>query len=125
MKQLKPLPESEFEIMKVVWDCSPPATSAVIMEKLGKRKGWKSPTITAFMNRLVERGYLNTEKNGKERHYYPLVTREEYLEMETSHFFEQYHDNSFFSFMNALYGGKKIKDEELDALLKWAEERKE
>ena len=29
--------------------------------------------------RLVDRGFLSTEKQGKERTYYPLVSKEEYL----------------------------------------------
>ena len=35
------------------------------------------------MLRLVERGFLRSEKHGKERTYFPLVSKEDYLKFET------------------------------------------
>ena len=36
---MKRLPDAEFQIMKVVWDSTPPSTTAKIMETLGATKG--------------------------------------------------------------------------------------
>lgn len=125
MKKLKKLPDAEFEIMRVVWANEPPITTATVMEQLGKERQWKAPTVISLMLRLVERGFLRTEKEGKERTYFPLVGKEEYLALETEHFMKQYHENSFLSFVNTLYNGKQLTEKELDDLLKWAKERRE
>ncbi len=57
--------------MKVVWANDPPITTNIIMEQLGNNKGWKAQTVISLMLRLVERGFLSTDKRGKERIYYP------------------------------------------------------
>ncbi len=119
MNEIKKLPDAEFEIMKVVWSNEPPITSSIIMEQLGKEKEWKAQTILTLMVRLVERGFLRTEKNGKERTYYPLISKENYLKFETGDFMERFHGNSFASLITTLYEGKKIKDSDLDELTKW------
>lgn len=125
MKNIKKLPDAEFEIMRVVWANEPPITTAMIMEQLGNERKWKAPTVISLMLRLVERGFLQTEKEGKERTYYPLIRKEDYLALETQSFMKQYHENSFLSFVNTLYNGKQLTDQELDDLLKWAKERRE
>lgn len=119
MNEIKKLPDAEFEIMKVVWSNEPPITSSIIMEQLGKEKEWKAQTILTLMVRLVERGFLRTEKNGKERTYFPLISKENYLKFETGDFMERFHGNSFASLITTLYEGKKIKDSDLDELTKW------
>lgn len=123
MNEIKKLPDAEFEIMKVVWSNEPPITSSIIMEQLGKEKEWKAQTILTLMVRLVERGFLRTEKNGKERTYFPLISKENYLKFETSDFMERFHGNSFASLVTTLYEGKKIKDSDLDELTKWLRNR--
>lgn len=116
--KIKKLPETEFEIMKAIWESKPPITTNMLMEALGNEKEWKVPTLISFLNRLLEKEFLRTEKNGKERTYYPLVEKEDYLKFETSNFLKQYHSNSFLSFANSLYDGKKLSEEEIQELMK-------
>lgn len=120
---MKKLPNSEFEIMKIIWKKEIPITSNVIMQALNDEKTWKAPTVISFMKRLVNKGFLKTEKNGKERIYFPLVTKEEYLKFETEEFMQQYHKNSFASFLNAFCLEKNLKEEQLNELLDWAKKR--
>ena len=123
MNLIKKLPDAEFEIMKVVWTNEPPITTSIIMKQLGKEKEWKAQTILTLMVRLVERGFLRTEKTGKERSYFPLINKEDYLKFETGDFMERFHGNSFASLVTTLYEGKKIKDSDLDALTEWLKDR--
>lgn len=125
MENMKKLPDAEFEIMKSVWANDPPMTTAIIMEQLGKEKEWKIQTIVSLMLRLVRRGFLRSEKHGKERTYFPLVNKEDYLKFETENFMKQYHDSSFFNLINTLYDDKALSDTEIDELLKWAKERRD
>lgn len=109
--------------MKVVWSNEPSVTTSVIMEQLGKSKKWKGPTITAFMQRLIYRGFLRTEKNSKERIYYPLIGKEEYLRFETEHFIKLYHENSFLSLINALSDNTPLDKDAINELIQWIRER--
>lgn len=119
---MKKLPDAEFEVMKVVWANQPPITTQIVMEQLGKKNGWKAQTAITLMLRLVERGFLRTEKKGKERMFYPLIGQDEYLKFETSEFMERFHGNSIAHLVATLYNGRKLKEEDLDELEKWLKE---
>ena len=125
MDNIKKLPDAEFDIMKVVWAMEPPVTTTVIREQLEKEKEWKIQTIVSLMLRLVERGFLRSEKHGKERYYYPLINREDYLKFETGSFLKQYHDSSLFNLINTLYEDEALSDSDIDELLTWAKERRD
>ena len=124
MVKMKKLPDAEFDIMKVVWANEPPVTTHEIMKQLTEEKGWKIQTVVTFMQRLTERGFLRSEKNGKERSYYPLVSKAEYLRFETGNFMKQFHNNLFLDLVNTLYDGDALTDEDIDDLLEWAKERR-
>lgn len=124
MNTTKKLPDAEFDIMKVVWANEPPITTNMILDQLGREREWKAQTVISLMLRLVDRGFLRTEKRGKERTYYPLVSKEDYLKFETSNFMKQYHDNSVVGLINTLYTGKALSDADVDELLQWAKERR-
>lgn len=122
---MKKLPDAEFEIMKVVWANDPPITTNIIMERLGKQKDWKAQTVITLLLRLVKRGFISTEKNGKERTFFPIVSKEEYLKFESGDFMKRFHANSVISLVATLYNDKKIKDSDLDELVKWLKEKRD
>ena len=124
MEKIKKLPDAEFDIMKVVWDNEPPVTTTFVKDQLGKEKEWKIQTVVTLMLRLVERGFLRSEKHGKERTYFQLVSKEDYLKFETGNFMKQYHNSSLFNLINTLYDGEALTDKDIDELLKWAKERR-
>lgn len=95
------------------------------MEQLGKEKAWKAQTIITLMKRLVERGFLWSEKKGKERTYFPLISKDEYLKFETGDFIQRFHGNSFSSLIAALNDSRKFKKNDLDELEKWLKEKRE
>jgi predicted transcriptional regulator len=119
------LPETEFEVMSAVWKNTPPVTTAILMNKLGNDKGWKLQTLVTLLNRLTERGFLRSEKLGKERTYYPCVKQEDYLKYETALFVERYHDNSLFQLVNAFSGNNKLSKAELEELSLWLKDQED
>ncbi|WP_040198221.1 BlaI/MecI/CopY family transcriptional regulator [Candidatus Soleaferrea massiliensis] len=123
MKELKKLPDSELEIMQAVWKNAPPVTTHMVMESLNPQKEYKQQTALTLLNRLHERGFIRCEKEGRSRLYYPLISREEYLEFETGRFMAQMHQNSLSSLVATLYRGKNISQEELEALQKWLDQK--
>ena len=124
MKKMKKLPDAEFEVMKVVWANEPPITTNIVMQQLGNEREWKPQTAISLLTRLVGRGFLRTEKNSKERMYFPMVNKDDYLIFETNNFIRQFHENSFLNLVTTMYGDKALTDEELDELLRWVKEQK-
>jgi len=119
------LPDTEFEIMDYLWDQEPPVTTGMVMDKIGRERGWKIQTVVTLFARLTERGFLRVEKgSGRERLFYPIISREEYLRMETESFVERYHKNSFASLLSALHR-EQLTEGDLDELSQWLENMKE
>ena len=120
---LSKLPDAEFEVMKAVWETDAPMSVNAVAAKMDKN--WKIQTLISMMHRLVKRGFIRTEKNGKDRIYYPLVAREDYLNFETGNFVKQYHETSFINLVTTPYDNKGLTDNDIDELLQWAKEKKD
>ena len=123
VRPLKKLPDSEFELMKIVWANPSPISTQQIMSQLEQGKEWKPQTVLTLLTRMIERGFLRSERVGKERIYYPLITRDAYVAFESGSFMERFHQNSFVSLMNALYEKSQISDKDLDELKKWLDSK--
>jgi len=125
-KTIVKLPDTEFEVMQEIWSLNPPITTSMLMNGIGLRKNWKLQTLTTLLNRLIERRFLRTEKLGKERTYYPIILKEEYIEYETTQFVQRYHENSMSSLMSAFYSGSnKLSKNDIDELTSWLKQKEE
>ena len=115
----KRLPDSEFEVMKVIWNNEPPITTLQIMEKLPSSKGWKPQTVLTMLVRLIEKGFLKSERIGRERNYTPAIQEQDYMRIETSDFASRYQGNSVGSLVKALYDGQNLSQEDFRELKDW------
>ena len=123
MKPTKRLPDAEFEIMHIIWQNTPPISTNQIISCLDSSKTWKPQTVLTLLVRLIDKGFLHSEKIGKERTYSPIISQKDYLSIETESFFDRLHSSSIRSLVNTLYDGKKLSDEDVADLKKWLEER--
>ena len=70
------LTESEWAIIKAVWE-GEPCTAPAIQEKLFAETRWTYSTARTLMDRMVAKGLLRAEKLGKMTSYRSAVTREQ------------------------------------------------
>lgn len=122
--KMKRLPDAELEVMKAIWDNTPPMSTNDVMKVISGKKNWNISTLLTLLSRLIDRGFLSSEKRGRERIYYPQVDREEYKEFETRNFLQKLHKNSFMSLVNTLYDSNDLTEQDIDDLSKWLEEKK-
>lgn len=122
MAKMKKIPDAELDIMKVVWQQEPPVTSGVMLEGLARdtKKEWKLQTLHTLLNRLVDRGFLSYERKAREKFFYPLVRKDEYLQFETKSFVKNYHEGSMLNLINTAYQGESLSEREIDELIQWA-----
>lgn len=119
------LPDTEFEIMEYIWRIKPPVTTSMVMQEIGVKKGWKIQTVVSLFARLTERGFLRIERSiGRERVFYPIISRDEYLKMETEFFISHYHKNSYASLLGSLES-ERLSEKEIDELERWVERQRE
>ena len=72
MKTLPQISEAEYEVMRIVWKYTPINTNEVT-DKLTKTTEWSPKTIHTLLKRLVNKGALTYEKEGRIFVYTPLV----------------------------------------------------
>jgi len=80
--------ESEWEVMKVLWERSP-LTANEIVEVLTKKTPWHRETIRTLINRLVQKGAVAFKKEGRQHQYYPCAGEAECTHAETKSFLKR------------------------------------
>ena len=85
--------ESEAKVMQVLWDKSPLGADQVI-EKLAGSESWQASTVKTLLNRLLNKGAIAAEADGRRFLYRPTLSRQDYVAGESR------------SLVDRLFGGK-------------------
>ncbi len=112
----KSLPDSELELMMIIWNAGEPLTRMEIERKLPKSRKLSKTTVLSFLSRLEEKGFVKVEKEGRNNKYIPLIKKEDYQKQESCSALKKLFDNSAKSFVAALYDGKKLSKSQIDEL---------
>lgn len=118
---MKRLPESELEIMMIIWRHGGPINRMEIEDRLEKKVA--APTILSFLNRLEAKGFVSVEKIGKVNWYTPLVKEEAYLQRESKNILRKLYRNSLKNFVAALYDGDALTQQDMDDLAEFLEKK--
>ncbi len=115
----KPLPQitdSEWVIMKVLWEKSP-LLNREIIKRVSEISTWSSKTIDTLLRRLVDKGAVGFNAvNSKIREYYPLVSHEECEKVESETFLRKVYDGSVSMLIAGLLKHQRVSKEELEKL---------
>ncbi len=85
--------EAESAVMEVLWQRSPLAADEIVAE-LAKERDWQEPTVKTLINRLLKKGALSAEADGRRYLYTPVLKREVWLSSQST------------SLLDRLFGGK-------------------
>ena len=81
--------ETEWEVMRVVWEKSPAKAAAILERLMAKDPTWHPKTAKTLLARLVKKGALEYEASGRSYEYRPLVTESECVRSEGRSFVER------------------------------------
>ena len=70
--------EAESVVMEVLWSRSPLGADDVVAA-LSTRSDWAEPTIKTLLNRLLKKGAVRAEREGRRYLYAPVLTREAWV----------------------------------------------
>jgi BlaI family penicillinase repressor len=73
MESTPRISDSEWEVMKILWRQAP-CTAQTVIEALADSRDWTAATIKTLLNRLVHKGALRFEKEGRAYVYSPAVS---------------------------------------------------
>ncbi len=123
MEEIRRLPDSELEIMKVVWQYG--AITRSDIQKHIAHKGWKTATFQALLARLEEKGFLGHEKEGNTFVYTARVSRQDYLPVESRTALGRMFGGSPARLVAALHQTASLSDADIDELYEYLRTLKE
>lgn len=74
--------EAESVVMQVLW-ASSPLSAEDIVAALGDASRWQDATVKTLLNRLLNKGAIAAEKQGRRYLYRPLLARDDYVHGES------------------------------------------
>ena len=121
---MKRLPDSELELMMIIWDAGKPVTRTEIEERLPRERRLSATTILSFLSRLEEKGFVRVQKDGRSNVYEPLIQKEAYLRAESRSIWTRLYQNSIGNFMAALGQGDDLTEQDLDELQEFLDRKR-
>ena len=115
MSALPQISEAEFEVMKIVWRSAPINTNE-ITERLLKTTTWSAKTIQTLIKRLVTKGALTYEKQGRIFVYTPLVEENEYINQQSNSFLDRFYDGDISVMLSTYLENNQLSETELQHL---------
>ena len=70
--------EAESVVMQVIWHSSPRSAEDIVTE-LSRDQEWQEATIKTLLNRLLKKGAVKVEKEGRRYLYSPVLKREDWV----------------------------------------------
>ena len=120
MDEILQISDSELILMQLIWEKGGIALFAEIFDEIQQRNvDWKYNTVITFLSRLVEKGFLKTNKIGRRNEYKALISAKEYHTAQTKLFVDKVYEGNVLELINTLMGQSILSVEEKEELRKY------
>jgi predicted transcriptional regulator len=112
--------EGEYAVMEVLWNDAP-LTAAEVAERVPADRGWSLPTVKTMLSRLLAKGVLTHEEDGRKYLYRPAIRREDYVAEESGRLIDRMFGGRLSPLVAQLAARDRLSDadiEEIEALLR-------
>ncbi|MBR6806895.1 MAG: BlaI/MecI/CopY family transcriptional regulator [Clostridia bacterium] len=109
------LSDGEWKIMNVLWDREPMCLTTLVSSLEGEVE-WTKSTVFVMLKRLVSKGAVGIDEDGKTKLYHPLIGRTEASLSETDSFLKRVYNGSIGMMLSSLAGGKGLSENEISEL---------
>jgi BlaI family penicillinase repressor len=93
MPQIPQISDAEWEVMKAVWEGGT-LTAGQVVDRLASEQKWKPRTVKTLLNRLVKKGAVQMETDGRRFVYRSRVSRDAVVKRETRSFLSRVFDGA-------------------------------
>jgi len=83
-----PISEAEAQVMQVLWDRHPRSAEDVVAA-LASSTDWAEPTVKTLLNRLLNKGAIAAEREGRRYLYSPVLAREAWVAQQSEGLLER------------------------------------
>ena len=107
--------EAEHAVMEALWDESP-LTASDVCDRVCTARDWSMPTVKTLLSRLVAKGAVATEPDGRRFLYTPLVDRSDYLGSESRRLVERLFGGRAAPLFAQLAESEALSDDDLNEI---------
>jgi predicted transcriptional regulator len=104
--------DAEHAVMEALWDKSP-LTAADVCDRVCSTRDWSMPTVKTLLSRLVTKGAVETEVDGRRFLYTPTIKRSDYVGHESRRLVERLFGGRPASLFAQLAESEALTDEDL------------
>ena len=118
--------DSEKEIMRLIWDHGGTMTISELLDQIEQTDhDWKRTTVRTFISRLIDKGMLISQKEGRGALYVARISEEEYLKPQSLQFVNQVFGGNVSTLLTSLFGQQCLESKDIEELEKFWEQGKE
>jgi predicted transcriptional regulator len=107
--------DAEHAVMEALWD-RPRQTAAEVCETVCTPRGWSLATVKTLLSRLVQKGVLAAEPDGRRFLYTPKIAREDYVGGESRRLVDRLFGGRAASLVAHLAENEALSEDDLDAI---------
>jgi predicted transcriptional regulator len=112
---------AESVIMEALWRRAPMA-SEEIMAEVAAGQGWSEGTVKTLINRLLKKGAVAAEKDGRRYLYRPVLARAAYVEAESQGLLDRLFEGRVAPLVSHFSKNRKLSREDIEELKKLIQE---
>ena len=122
MEPVPKISESEWLVMKEIWNQNPITANAVV-ESLSDSTTWSPKTIKTLLNRLVKKKAIGYETSGREYLYFPLIEEAVLVKEESRSFLKRVFGGTIKPLLATLVESEDLSEKEIEELKRILEKK--
>ncbi len=108
--------DSEWDVMNVLWSAGAPLAASDVVARLAGVRDWSPRTVKTLLNRLINKGALAYDLQGKRYLYRPRLPRDQCVRDETRSFLSRVFAGAPGPMLLQFVAQAKLTPEEIEAL---------
>lgn len=124
MKEMPQISDSEWKVMKILWENSP-YTAGEIIENLAENTDWKPTTVKTLLSRLVKKNAIGFQNRNRTYYYYPLVTEDECAKAESKSFLKKVYGGALKPMIASFLEIQNLSEEDIEDLKRILDDKKD
>jgi len=113
--------DAESQIMRALWERHP-LSAEDILAALPAEDGWQLGTVKTLLNRMLNKGALQAERDGRRYLYEPLVAREDWEQGESLGLLDRVFGGRLSPLVAHFSAQRKLSREDAEALRRLLQE---
>ncbi len=121
---MKNLSETELLILNWIWDNKKAVPLKEIKEYFLKEKGITGSSVSTYLTRLINKGYLKSEKFLQTTLYTPIILKRDFVAKKAKDILNELYGNNAFEFVLDFIKATEFTAEQKESIIKALKENR-